>query len=77
MDAYKDFTTEDIDKLEEFIDKFGIKKTMAMLSELCFHKAEHVASNWQDSGLADIWEHIGDKINYALEDISQTITTEI
>ena len=41
--------------LEEMIDAQGLRTLLAMLSEICGEKQEHVASNWQDEESAKNW----------------------
>jgi hypothetical protein len=43
------------EKLEAFIDKFGINPLLDMLTEICYEKAEHIEANWQDKALAKMW----------------------
>jgi hypothetical protein len=45
----------DKDSLEAIIDIHGLTNVVAMLSELCAEKAEHVLVNWQDEVLAKKW----------------------
>ena len=41
--------------LESMIDKHGIEQVLNSIGEICGHKAEHVAVNWQDANLAKSW----------------------
>ena len=50
-----DHDPNDMHRLEAMIDKYGMAKVIAMLSEICGGKAEHVAVNWQDTRLAKDW----------------------
>ena len=47
------------DQLEALIDKHGIGRVLDNLSEVCYLKAEHLESNWQDSAAARQWTIIG------------------
>ena len=53
--------------LEQSIDKLGVDSFLELVGTICHEKAEHVASNWQDKGLARQWENIG----HAIEAIAQ------
>lgn len=41
--------------LEKLIDSRGIDQVLVAVSEICGHKAEHIAHAWQDAGLAKRW----------------------
>lgn len=43
------------DTLEQFIDQEGLQAALRVLSEICYAKAEHVETNWQDHELARAW----------------------
>ena len=50
----------DLDKdervaLEYVMDVCGVDEVLMALSEICGEKAEHIAVNWQDAGLAKRW----------------------
>jgi hypothetical protein len=45
----------DKDTLEAIIDIHTLNDVVAMLSELCAEKAEHIEENWQDEALAKQW----------------------
>ena len=47
------------EKLEELVDMEGFQGTLEILSEICFEKAEHVLTNWQDKHLAKFWSDRG------------------
>lgn len=42
--------------LEKLIDTHGLQAVLVSLSEICFEKASHTQENWQDDGLAELWE---------------------
>lgn len=44
------------DTLEKLVDDNGLQAVIGALSQICFEKAEHIQENWQDSGLAKLWE---------------------
>lgn len=54
MDA-RQTTQEDQDRLEEMIDRTSLGAVLGSLTIVCLEKAEHIASNWQDDGLATEW----------------------
>ena len=43
------------DDLEQTVDRVGLDTLFALLAEICQDKADHVASTWQDQGLAQAW----------------------
>lgn len=43
------------DEIEALIDKAGVSKFLFMAAEVCGHKAEHLATNWQDANAAKEW----------------------
>ena len=51
--------------LEALIDKYGLLAVMESLADICDSKAEHVAVNWQDCGLAKAWALAQNKIREA------------
>jgi hypothetical protein len=44
------------EELESIIDGHRLCGTLRMLAGVCFEKAEHVRTNWQDETLAKMWE---------------------
>jgi hypothetical protein len=46
---------EAAETLEQMIDRLGLGVVLGLLSEVCHEKAEHLASNWQDSRSARVW----------------------
>jgi len=47
---------EYIDLIERCIDANNLQETLQMISSVCWEKASHVLSNWQDKELAGRWE---------------------
>lgn len=45
--------------LEDIIDKVQLEECLSMLEEICYEKAEHLRSNWQDWGPANEWDEYG------------------
>ena len=61
---------EERDRLEtEFIDKHTLCDVLEALTEVCFEKAEHLRTNWQDINAAKEWERAGHKIDMLAKDI--------
>jgi hypothetical protein len=48
-------TKDDMPKLEAMVDRHGLYSVLAMLSDICGEKAEHLRSNWQDRSSAQNW----------------------
>jgi hypothetical protein len=51
----RDLSPAELEGLEALIDAAGIEAVLQGLSEICGLKAEHIASNWQDTPLAKRW----------------------
>jgi hypothetical protein len=51
----RDLDQEELAELEALVDTAGIEAVLQGLSEICGAKAEHIASNWQDTLLAKRW----------------------
>ena len=47
---------EFIASLETFIDSNSLQDALQLLSTICWEKATHVLTNWQDKDLAQKWE---------------------
>ena len=52
-------------ELEPLVDRHGIADVLEALAVLGALKAEHVATNWGDQGLAQAWERVASKIEEA------------
>ena len=50
------------EELERIVDETDLQQTLQLLSAVCFEKAYHIESNWQDSALAQSWEIAGKAI---------------
>ncbi len=55
--------------LEAMVDKAGIRNVLYALEHICGAKAEHLASNWQDSLSAKRWDGDARKIGRAARDV--------
>jgi hypothetical protein len=42
-------------ELEGMVDRVGIRNVLYALAKICDGKAEHVASMWQDTSTAQVW----------------------
>lgn len=51
--------------LEALVDKYAIDGVASVLEQICYEKAEHVRTNWQDENLAKEWERAGKILNRA------------
>lgn len=58
-------STPDLDILETFIDKYGIVDVLSGISYICGEKAEHIATNWQDTKTAKHWIKLSESIDKA------------
>jgi hypothetical protein len=48
--------------LERLVDENGLTAVLDALATVCHEKADHVQSNWQDSGLAKCWKSAGKRV---------------
>lgn len=53
---------QDIQTIEQIIDRTSPGQMLAAISEICFEKAQHIRENWQDETLAKQWEKEGRRI---------------
>ena len=51
----RDLNKTELEQLEALIDAVGIESVLMGVSEICGEKAEHIATNWQDTLLAKRW----------------------
>ncbi len=66
-------TKEDKDMIEQIIDRNGLHKTLLLIEDICFEKAEHVRTNWQDEVLSKMWEHAANQVNMSAEFVNQKL----
>jgi hypothetical protein len=68
--------TDDLQSdIERLIDTHGLYRVIHELERICYGKAEHLASNWQDHDASRRWEKAGkvfDRTHTALEKIQWT-----
>ena len=55
--------TEMDEKLESFMDQFGLSAVLASIENICHEKAEHVRTNYQDEFTAKEWEKLGNDLD--------------
>jgi hypothetical protein len=53
----------EMDYLEHTIDAYGIRQVLNVIQMICGEKAEHVATNWQDTTLAKRWEDLAHSLS--------------
>jgi hypothetical protein len=49
-------------KLEALIDKNGLREVIAIISQICQLKADHIRDNWHDGALAKAWDADGARL---------------
>ena len=47
---------EVLETLEKLVDAYGLHGVLGVLCDVCYDKANHIASNWQDTALANMWD---------------------
>lgn len=52
-------TQSHFETLESILDQSNINEVVKMLGRICYEKADHARSNWQDEDLAKAWERNG------------------
>jgi len=53
----------ELEDLEDMIDRSSLEEVLVGLAQICYEKAEHLRSNWQDEGAARIWERDAKKLD--------------
>jgi hypothetical protein len=56
-------TTLDIETMETLIDRHGLDNVLDIISEVCYLKAEHLRTNWQDEVSAEYWNKMGQLVS--------------
>ena len=51
-------------KMEQLLDSLGMVDFIEMLTSICYEKADHVRTNWQDEGLAKVWEYNAKQLDH-------------
>lgn len=55
--------------LETLIDQHGLDIVLQSIREICYAKANHIAVEWQDVGLAKLWLAKGIRVNQAAQGV--------
>lgn len=55
--------------LEAMIDLYGLNAVLQSIREICYAKANHIAVEWQDVGLAKAWLAKGIRVNQAAQGV--------
>lgn len=66
----------DVQTLEQIIDRVGLAELADTIARIAHEKAEHVQTNWRDANLAKTWTRVGrrfDKLVPSLELVDETI----
>jgi hypothetical protein len=53
--------------LESMIDSSSLADVLETLAEICDGKAQHIAENWQDHGLAAKWIQASGRVGHCAE----------
>lgn len=48
--------------LERTVDRYGLAAVLSELGAISGKKSEHIATNWQDAGLAKQWDRAARRI---------------
>jgi|GEM_PF-739352 len=48
----------DKDDIKTMIDGMSLSSVLEILSQVCYEKAEHLRTNWQDPDTARAWEKV-------------------
>lgn len=56
-------------EVEIFIDRHGLDVVLSTIREICYAKANHIAVEWQDVGLAKLWLAKGIRVNQAAQGV--------
>ena len=48
--------------LEALVDAHGLTEVVDVLVQICYDKAEHIRTNWQDQKLAQTWDQAGQSV---------------
>jgi hypothetical protein len=48
--------------LEHDIEHHGLEGVLNMLAGVCYDKAEHLRSMWNEGAVADAWTEVGDAL---------------
>jgi hypothetical protein len=57
------------EQLERLIDSQGLGSVLEMIREICYEKASHIATEWQDMPLAKWWIAKAIRVNSVVQSI--------
>lgn len=66
-------TPDEAVELEALVDRCGLDKVVTALAEICWGKAEHLRSNWQDRATARLWDQAGKRLDSAATKVSDLL----
>ena len=49
--------------IEDAIDSRGLRGVLDIISQICYEKADHLRSNWQDEVTAREWDDMGKQVD--------------
>lgn len=58
---------DDVRTIEALIDRTSLAAVLESIATIAGEKSEHIASNWQDAGLARVWRMASLAIDNAAE----------
>jgi hypothetical protein len=58
------FNADFLELLENAIDEKGLPNVLESLEQVCYEKAAHLRSNWQDESGVQTWERAARKLSY-------------
>ena len=61
------------DSIEAMIDKHGLGEVISAIAVICFEKADHLRSNWQDERTAKVWDNAGKAVERAERSVSDVM----
>ena len=65
--TYDELTTLETD----YIDRVGVAATLEAVERICYEKAAHLKTNWQDDSAATCWEKAGARISIAANKVRE------
>lgn len=65
-------TKSELIDLEMIVDSRGLPKLLDAIADICRAKSEHIATNWQDKALADLWDARADVVANTVPTIQNT-----
>jgi Tfp pilus assembly major pilin PilA len=60
------------DTIEKYVDKYGLTTVLEHIEGICYGKADHLATNWQDARNANVWVAHANSIRKMIERIERT-----